>query len=292
MAVLNAVNNLAPSNAQIGDTIHTDGGDYLIVPPNTPGAKNGSGSGFWSVPVNSLSTPNGSSASYVNDAKSNVNGNNNLFSNAAELANSISARSSAKQYEFNAAEAQKTRDWQEMMSNTAHQREVKDLVAAGLNPVLSATLGGSSTPSGATASGSSYQGQKADVDTSLLPFYGQLLGTVLGNQTQKDIAKIQAETSLQTAKISSAASMYGSNQAAQAARYGAQLSSAASRYGSDLSYQSSNSVNRFYSSLISGDAKSFGKGAVNGVKDFVSGAGSELLSLGKDGLDYLKKFFD
>lgn len=58
---------------------------------------------------------------------------------------------------FNSTEAMKNREWQEHMSNTAYQRAVTDMKAAGLNPILAFQNGGASTPGGSagTISGAS-----------------------------------------------------------------------------------------------------------------------------------------
>ena len=56
--------------------------------------------------------------------------------------------------EFAASQAHWQMDFQREMSNTAYQRAVADMRAAGINPMLSAHVGGASTPGGAGATGS------------------------------------------------------------------------------------------------------------------------------------------
>lgn len=86
---------------------------------------------------------------------------------------------------YNSAQAREQRDWQERMRATAYQATVKDMIAAGINPILAAQLGATSAGSGATATSGMAQGAmgssaQAHMDQQSVPEIIRTIGYTVG----------------------------------------------------------------------------------------------------------------
>lgn len=177
--------------------------------------------------------------------------NDQLTSQLSNIASQNTAKSqemAREEMRFNAAEAQKNRDWQAQQSSTAHQREVLDLQKAGLNPVLSAGGSGAQTGSGATASGA-----KGETDNSVVPALTSIIVNQQNNANQQAIAAMQRDATLEAARINQATALQAANIQASASRFASLNSAAASRYASQLGYAGTK-----YSSNKSSSASRYG----------------------------------
>lgn len=94
---------------------------------------------------------------------------------------------------FNAAQAAADRAWQERMANTAHQREVADLKAAGLNPILSVT-GGNGAPVGS--------GATAYADSSGVNALTGVIGSILASNATLSAAALASSASRYASELS------------------------------------------------------------------------------------------
>lgn len=165
------------------------------------------------------------------------------FNDYAQLIN----QSVQQNNSWSAAQAQQQMDFQERMSNTAHQREVADLKAAGLNPILSAHTNGASTPSGAMATG----------DTSGTSALVDMLGTMIQTENANARAALKAQQN---------AGSYKSEPYQMMWEFIKDVTGNEGKTASEIAHSASDNLSKGLSSIVSG--------AMNGAKTAASALAS------------------
>lgn len=193
-----------------------------------------------------------------------VNMANGMSFLSSIISNLMNAGSQASAKKYNSAEAAAERAFEKEMRGTAYQDTVKDMIAAGINPILAANNGATATPSGASASiGTQHYNQQNAQAAAVSAMYEY------GNNTAN-----LANRYLELAKKSTSAKQYHSaksfNEAASS------LAQTSAKQVSNYNYAANNLLDEL------GDAGDKLKDAGNKAAESAKGAGRKAASAFKD----------